>query len=126
MKPQDHKTNVTKPKFFLALTHFLYYLKDSIYLLISSSLLTCFFLASHIFVSQIRAHYVHKVLILFRQDFVRIWSSFQSQGLEKLKNVSPEGVEVILWTSTLTEEKYIHNLPKEDYTIQIWTEIQIK
>ena len=58
----------------------------------------------------------------FCPDFIQIWSSFQSQSLERLRKHSPDDLEAIIWTSTLTDTEFIDNLPKEDYTIQIWTD----
>jgi hypothetical protein len=49
-----------------------------------------------------------------------VWARFQERANELLQQVV-EDSETILWTSTLTEEKHLHNLPK-DYVIQIWTD----
>ena len=58
-------------------------------------------------------------------DFVRVWSSFQSQSRDLLGKHSLDELEVILWTSTLTNAEYIDNLSNKDYTIQIWTDASV-
>lgn len=59
---------------------------------------------------------------LTTDDFIELWAGFHHRGSQMLKEVSKnEDLEVILWTSTLTNEKYLHHLPKHNYTIQIWS-----
>lgn len=55
--------------------------------------------------------------------FVDIWGMFQSKAYEKLKVAKAEQhPQVMLWTSTLTESKYVtKHLAPEDYIIHIWT-----
>lgn len=56
--------------------------------------------------------------------FVDIWGLFQTKSYEKLKSTKQDNhPQAILWTSTLTEAKYINKyLTPEDYIIQIWTQ----
>ena len=54
-----------------------------------------------------------------------MWRDFQQKSSDKLKKVEgPDSdLELIVWTSHLTLEQYIdYGLPKEDYTIHIWTD----
>ena len=64
---------------------------------------------------------IKMLTIVFFEDFVQVWSSFQRKSRDLLAKHSTEELEVILWTSTLTNAEYIDNLPIQDYTIQIWT-----
>lgn len=43
---------------------------------------------------------------------------FMEKSLEKLRSVAADPVDVTIWTSSLTTEKYIDDLSKDDYTIQ--------
>ncbi|XP_014253586.1 chitooligosaccharidolytic beta-N-acetylglucosaminidase isoform X2 [Cimex lectularius] len=54
-------------------------------------------------------------------DFLKLWSDFQTRALGLLEKVNKNQKKVVLWTSTLTEhnvEKYLNN---SKYIIQIWT-----
>ena len=60
-----------------------------------------------------------------KEEFITLWRDFQQKSSERLKKRSSlkEDLDIIVWTSDLTKEKYIdYGLPKEDYTIQIWTD----
>ena len=56
----------------------------------------------------------------FTIGFVEIWTQFQNKAQEIIYELVSDP-EHILWTSTLTSDEYISNVPKE-YTIQIWTD----
>ena len=56
----------------------------------------------------------------FTIGFVEIWTQFQNKAQEIIDELVSDP-EHILWTSTLTSDEYISNVPKE-YTIQIWTD----
>ena len=56
----------------------------------------------------------------FTIGFVSIWTQFQNKAQEIIDELVSDP-EHILWTSTLTSDEYISNVPK-DYTIQIWTD----
>ena len=56
----------------------------------------------------------------FTIGFVEIWTQFQNKAQEIIDELVSDP-EHILWTSTLTSDEYISNVPK-DYTIQIWTD----
>ena len=54
--------------------------------------------------------------------FIHLWSKFQKKSSDKLKGVyKGDDLELIVWTSHLTLEKYIHELPVKEYAIHIWT-----
>lgn len=53
--------------------------------------------------------------------FMRLWGHFQQTALERLDRAYPEKVQVVLWTSTLTEDPYaMQYLDKDRYVIQSW------
>ena len=54
--------------------------------------------------------------------FIHLWSEFQKKSSDRLRSVHQgDDLELIVWTSHLTLEKYIHELPTKDYAIHIWT-----
>ena len=55
--------------------------------------------------------------------FIHLWSEFQKKSSDRLKGAykGDEDLELIVWTSHLTQEKYIHELPTKEYAIHIWT-----
>ena len=54
--------------------------------------------------------------------FIHLWSDFQKKSSDRLKGVyKGDDLELIVWTSHLTKEKYIHELPNKEYAIHIWT-----
>jgi len=60
------------------------------------------------------------------QAFIHLWSDFQKKSSERLTGVyegedKEDDLELIVWTSHLTQEKYIHELPTDQYAIHIWT-----
>ena len=59
----------------------------------------------------------------FTIGFVEIWTQFQIKAQEIIDELVSDP-EHILWTSTLTSDEYISNVPKE-YTIQIWTDSSV-
>lgn len=55
-------------------------------------------------------------------NFIQLWDLYQTQALERLDKVSSSRLPIIMWTSTLTQAKYVEKyLPKDRYIIQIWT-----
>ena len=56
----------------------------------------------------------------FLSDYIKIWTEFQKKSSEKLKAAVPaeSDLDIIVWSSDLTKPEFIHNLPKEDYTVE--------
>ncbi|XP_031349182.1 chitooligosaccharidolytic beta-N-acetylglucosaminidase-like [Photinus pyralis] len=55
-------------------------------------------------------------------DFIKLWSYFQSNALERFDRHSHEKLPIIMWTSALTSSKHVEQfLPKDRYIIQVWT-----
>lgn len=57
------------------------------------------------------------------ENYINLWGKYQERALQELRaarsNPQPQAV---LWTSTLTEPKYLGQYVRpEDYIIQIWT-----
>ena len=57
-------------------------------------------------------------------DFIELWREFQEKSSGRLKKVAKNvpDMDIIVWTNHLTKPEYIHNLPKDIYTVQIWTD----
>ncbi|XP_017771963.1 PREDICTED: chitooligosaccharidolytic beta-N-acetylglucosaminidase [Nicrophorus vespilloides] len=54
--------------------------------------------------------------------FIKLWDKFQREALKRFTKQRGYDVPIILWTSTLTDEKYLMKyLPNSTYIIQIWT-----
>jgi len=105
MKPEDHKTNVTKPTQILALTHFLLYLKHSPFICLSlSSFLTfyLFFFSHLIFLNHKYEHIMFiKFLFYFPQILfesgvhskARVWRNWRMS----LQRVLKSSCGQVLW-----------------------------
>jgi hexosaminidase len=63
-----------------------------------------------------------KGMQLNEEDFMDLWYEFQTRGHQLVENINPDS-RVVLWTSTLTNEKYFNkfDFDREKYIIQIWT-----
>ena len=59
----------------------------------------------------------------FFPDYFQLWQEFQAESLARLKAVSndPE-LEVIIWTSDLTDLEHLDLVSNQDYVIDIWTD----
>jgi hexosaminidase len=54
--------------------------------------------------------------------FIKLWSEFQKKSSERLvKTVGGKDLQIIVWTSHITWEKYTHELPVDQYAIHIWS-----
>ncbi|TDG45450.1 hypothetical protein AWZ03_008073 [Drosophila navojoa] len=60
---------------------------------------------------------------LKEEDFMRLWGHYQTEALSRVDRVANvSNTPIILWTSTLTDERYIDQyLDPVRYIIQIWT-----
>ena len=63
----------------------------------------------------------------FILGFIKLWKEFQEKSSDRLKKVYNEAgaeddLEIIVWSSDLTKEEHIHNLPRETYTVQVWND----
>ncbi|XP_032589147.2 chitooligosaccharidolytic beta-N-acetylglucosaminidase [Drosophila mojavensis] len=60
---------------------------------------------------------------LKEEDFMRLWGHYQMEALSRVDRVANGShTPIILWTSTLTDERYIDQyLDPARYIIQIWT-----
>jgi hexosaminidase len=57
----------------------------------------------------------------FLLAFMKVWSDFQKKSSERLKAIVPDkNLEMIVWSSEMTQEKNIHNVAKKDYVVQFW------
>ena len=56
--------------------------------------------------------------LIILADFHVLFKTFMDRSLDRLRSVAGESVDVTIWTSSLTTEKYIDDLSKDDYTIQ--------
>lgn len=68
------------------------------------------------------------VFILSPTEFIALWRDFQHKSSQLLKKRSSnaDNMEIIVWNSDLTKEKYIdYGLPKKDYTIQFWGDASV-
>jgi len=60
------------------------------------------------------------------EDFHVLIKMFMEKSLERLRGVAGENpVDVTIWSSSLTTEKYIDDISKDDYTIQFWTNLEV-
>ncbi len=59
--------------------------------------------------------------------FLQLWSEFLSLSTQRLKKASGNNLDIILWTSKLTQsgniEKYV---PKDEYIIEIWSNASVR
>lgn len=57
--------------------------------------------------------------LIVHADFHVLIKMFMEKSLERLRGVAGENpVDVTIWSSSLTTEKYIDDISKDDYTIQ--------
>ncbi|XP_037045351.1 chitooligosaccharidolytic beta-N-acetylglucosaminidase-like [Bradysia coprophila] len=55
--------------------------------------------------------------------YMQLWSYFQNKALERLDKWARDDTNIILFTSTLTEPKYLHYLDNSRYVIQVWSNL---
>lgn len=55
--------------------------------------------------------------------YMQLWSYYQNNALERLDKWAGNNTNIILFTSTLTEPKYLHYLDNKRYVIQVWTSL---
>lgn len=53
------------------------------------------------------------------EGYVRLWSYFQNNALERLDKSTRSNTKIILFTSTLTEMDHLHYLDNERYILQV-------
>lgn len=53
-------------------------------------------------------------------DFMELWGYFQEKAYGRLMKVGPKEMKAVLWTSTLTDDKFIDKfIDKNNYIIQV-------
>nr|CAH7737714.1 unnamed protein product [Callosobruchus chinensis] len=60
--------------------------------------------------------------VTMEKDWIQLWTYFQNNALERLYKKAGREIPAIMWTSRLTDAKYLTTaLPKDRYIVQIWT-----
>ncbi len=72
-------------------------------------------------------HMEEKGIPRTEKGFVRVWSDFMSASSSALRRSVPKGhdVDYVVWTSKLTHEEHIDNLPPDQYTVHVWTDATV-